>query len=159
MKTLSDLFLHELKDVYDAEHQIVAALPEMAKAAGSPDLRAAFETHLEQSRAQIERLEQVFKATKQKASRVTCEGMKGIIKEGKTVLEDEMSDDVRDAALIAAAQRVEHYEMAGYGTLRTYAYLLGHTEAAELLQQTLEEEELTDKLLSQLATTINRQAQ
>ncbi|MBE0690556.1 MAG: ferritin-like domain-containing protein [Anaerolineae bacterium] len=158
MQSLDDLFFHELKDVYDAEHQVVNALPKMAKAAASSDLQSAFEEHLEQSQDHIDRLKQIFDLLNRKPARETCDGMKGIIEEGQKVLEEDMSDDVRNAALIAAAQRVEHYEMAGYGTLRTYAHLLGHTEAAQLLQQTLDEEEMTDKKLSQLANGINQTA-
>lgn len=159
MQNLGDLFLHELKDIYDAEHQLVAALPDMAKAAKTRELRTAFENHLKQSQTHIERLEEVFRHIGKKPSREACDGMKGLIKEGKKMMEEEMSDDVRDAALISAAQRVEHYEMAGYGTLRTFAHLLGHQDAAQLLQQTLDEEEMTDKQLTGLANTINREAQ
>jgi ferritin-like metal-binding protein YciE len=159
MKTLNDLLVHELKDLYDAEHQIVAALPKIAEAVSAPELREAVEHHLEQTRQHIARLEQVFGTLDQEPERETCDGMKGLLKEGRSAIEDEMNDDVRDAALIAAMQRVEHYEMAGYGTVRTYAHLLGHEEAARLLQETLDEEELTDKRLSQLANDINRAAQ
>ncbi|MCC6613636.1 MAG: ferritin-like domain-containing protein [Anaerolineae bacterium] len=158
MQSLDDLFVHELKDVYDAEHQVVKALPKMAKAATSSDLQAAFEDHLEQSKGHIDRLKQVFDLLSRKPARESCAGMQGIISEGEKVLEEDMSDDVRDAALIAAAQRVEHYEMAGYGTLRTYAHLLGHAEVAQLLQQTLDEEEITDKKLSQIANGANQAA-
>jgi len=158
MQSLDDLFLHELKDVYDAEHQVVKALPKMAKAATSSDLQKGFEEHLEQSKGHIERLKQAFDLLGRKPARETCAGMKGIIEEGQKVLEEEMSDDVRDAALIAAAQRVEHYEMAGYGTLRTYAHLLGHSDIAQLLQETLDEEEITDKKLSQIANEANQAA-
>ena len=158
MQSLDDLFFHELKDVYDAEHQVVNALPKMANAAVSSDLQSAFEEHLEQSQDHIDRLKQVFDLLNRKPARETCDGMKGIIEEGQKVLEEDMSDEVRNAALIAAAQRVEHYEMAGYGTLRTYAHLLGHAEVAQLLQQTLDEEEMTDKKLSQLANGINQTA-
>ncbi len=158
MQSLDDLFVHELKDVYDAEHQVVNALPKMAKAANASDLQSTFEEHLKQSKGHIERLKQVFDLLNRKPARETCDGMKGLIEEGQKVLEEDMSDEVRDAALIAAAQRVEHYEMAGYGTLRTYAHLLGHAEAAQLLQQILDEEEITDKKLSQLANGVNQAA-
>lgn len=158
IQSLDDLFVHELKDVYDAEHQVVNALPKMAKAANASDLQSAFEEHLEQSKGHIDRLKQVFDLLNRKPTRETCDGMKGLIEEGQKMLEEDMSDEVRDAALIAAAQRVEHYEMAGYGTLRTYAHLLGHAEAAQLLQQILDEEEITDKKLSQLANSVNQAA-
>lgn len=159
LQRLEDLFVHELKDLYDAEHQIVEALPELKKAAASNDLRSAFAEHLEQSKTHIQRLKQVFDHLKQKPARETCAGMKGLVKEGQKVLQEEMSAGVRDAALIGAAQRVEHYEMAGYGTLRTYAHTLGYHEIAELLQQTLDEEEMTDKRLTQLANKLNPVAQ
>lgn len=158
MNTLEDLLIHELKDLYDAEHQVKKALPKMAKAASSDELRARFEEHLTQTEAQIERLQAVFAALGEKPSRETCKGMKGLLEEGDKVLEEEMSDTVRDAALIAAAQRVEHYEIAGYGTARTFAYLIGNAEAAQMLQTTLDEEEHTDKTLTQLANDINQQA-
>ncbi|MCA9906647.1 MAG: ferritin-like domain-containing protein [Anaerolineae bacterium] len=158
MQSLDDLFVHELKDVYDAEHQVINALPKMAQAANASDLQSAFEEHLEQSQGHIDRLKQIFELLERKPARETCAGMKGIIEEGQKALEEDMSDAVRDAALIAAAQRVEHYEMAGYGTLRTYAHLLGHADAAQLLQQILDEEEITDKKLSQLANSVNQAA-
>lgn len=158
IQNLEELLIHELKDLYDAEHQLTKALPKLAKATHSTDLKSAFENHLSQTKEHITRLEQVFKALEQKASRETCEAMQGLLKEGDEVMEEEMPDNVRDAALIAAAQRVEHYEMAGYGTVRTYAYLLGNNEAAKLLQQTLDEEEATDKKLSQLANQVNEKA-
>ena len=158
MKSLKELFVHELKDLYDAEHQLAEALPAMAKAASTSELSTAFKDHLKLTRTHIDRLEQVFQAVDQKPARETCAGMKGLVKEGQKVIEEDMSDTVRDAALIAAAQRVEHYEMAGYGTLRTYAHLLGESDAAMLLQQTLDEEEMTDKHLSQLAHTVNEAA-
>ena len=158
MRTLIELFIHELRDLYDAEHQVVDALPKMAEAAESDDLRAAFEEHLGQSRTHIERLERVFKHLDRKPTRKTCDGMKGLMKEGESVLEEDMDASVRDAALIAAAQRVEHYEMAGYGTLRTFAHVLGQAEIAHILQETLDEEEMTDKRLTQLAHAVNATA-
>jgi ferritin-like metal-binding protein YciE len=153
--SFEDLLLHELKDLYDAEHQIVKALPKMAKAASSSELKSAFEEHLEQSQQHIKRLEQVFGALNKKPARQTCEAMKGLITEGDETIQEKMDGLIKDAALIAAAQRVEHYEMAGYGTVRTFANLLGHNEAAQLLQTTLDEEEQTDKTLSQIANSIN----
>lgn len=158
MNTLEDLLIHELQDLYDAEHQVKRALPKMAKASTSDELRASFEEHLTQTEEQIKRLEAAFSALGKKASRETCKGMKGLLEEGDKVLEEDMSDTVRDAALIAAAQRVEHYEIAGYGTARTFAYQIGNQEAAQLLQITLDEEENTDKTLTQLANNINQQA-
>jgi ferritin-like metal-binding protein YciE len=158
MKSLHELFVHELKDLYDAEHQLVEALPAMAKAASSTELSTAFKDHLKATQGHIDRLEQVFQSVNEKPAREACAGMKGLIKEGQKVMEEDMSETVRDAALIAAAQRVEHYEMAGYGTLRTYAHLIGESEAAQLLQRTLDEEDMTDKRLSQLAHNINEAA-
>lgn len=158
MKSLKELFVHELKDLYDAEHQLAEALPQMAKAASDAELSAAFKDHLKLTRTHIDRLEDVFKAFSSKPARETCDGMKGLLEEGASVIEEDMSETVRDAALIAAAQRVEHYEMAAYGTLRTYAHLLGENDAALLLQQTLDEEEMTDKHLSQLAHNVNEAA-
>ncbi len=158
IQSLQDLFVHELKDLYDAEHQLVEALPQMAAGATSADLKSAFKNHLTQTREHIKRLEQVFKAVDMKPTRKTCEAMKGLIKEGSSMLKEDAAHIVKDAGLIAAAQRVEHYEMAGYGTLRTFAYVLGHQDAAQLLQTTLDEEERTDKHLSELANSINTEA-
>lgn len=158
LDNLSALMLNELQDTYDAEHQVVEALPLMAEAAASRELRAAFQTHLQESQEQIRRLEQVFDLLGENAKRKACKGMKGIISEGQELMKEKMDDSVMDAALIASAQRVEHYEIAAYGTLRTYADLLGHEDAAQLFQMTLEEEELTDEKLSQLSSIINSQA-
>jgi ferritin-like metal-binding protein YciE len=158
MNSLADLMVEQLQDVYDAEHQIVEALPKMVKAASSTELKSAFEEHRGQSQQHIKRLEDVFKMVGQTPKRKTCKAMKGLITEGDEMIEANASATVRDAGLIAAAQRVEHYEMAGYGTLRTFAHQLGHTDAAQLLQETLDEEEVTDKKLSQLANTINIEA-
>lgn len=156
---LQELFLDELKDLYHAEHQVLKALPKMAKAASAPDLRKAFQTHLRQTETQIERLERIFKLMDMEPRSKRCKGMEGIIEEGKEALEEDFVPAVMDAALVASSQRVEHYEMAGYGTLRTFAEMLGHTEAAKLLQETLQEEEDTDKLLTVLAKShINQQA-
>jgi ferritin-like metal-binding protein YciE len=151
MQSLEDLFLEDLKDVYNAENQILKALPRMAKKASAPELRRAFEQHLKQTEAQVQRLERVFSTLGEKAKGKTCKGMQGLIEEGKEVMSEDIEDDVLDAALIASAQKVEHYEMAAYGTLRTWAETLGNQQAAKLLQQTLEEEEATDKKLTQLA--------
>lgn len=158
MKNLEELLMHELKDMYDAEHQLVAALTKMEQAATANTLKKAFEAHREQTKMHIERLNEVFALMQAKPERETCDGMKGLIKEANKVLEEQMDADVRDAALIASAQRAEHYEMAGYGTMRTYARLLGHKQAAEILQQTLDEEGATDEKLTELAQKINRSA-
>jgi ferritin-like metal-binding protein YciE len=158
IRTLEDLLLHELKDLYDAENQLTKALPMMAQAASNRELKAGFEEHLRQTEGHIRRLEQVFQAMGQRASGETCLAMQGLIQEGNKTLQEDMEQTVRDAALIAAAQRIEHYEMAGYGTARTFAYVLGNQEAAQLLQQTLDEEEQTDKRLTMLANRINEKA-
>ncbi len=155
MEELQDLFNDELKDVYDAEHQIIKALPKMVKAATSPDLKAGFEAHLKQSEVHIERLEQVFEKLGKKPTKKTCKAMKGIIEEGEEVVKEKADPDVKDAALIAAAQRVEHYEMAAYGCLRTWAGLLGMKDVKKLLQTTLDEEGDTDKKLTGLSEKIN----
>ena len=152
LQSLEDLFLHDLKDLYNAENQILKALPRMAKKASSPDLRRAFEMHLKQTEGQVKRLERVFDLFDERARGKTCKGMQGLVEEGKEMMtEEDISDDVLDAALIAAAQKVEHYEIAAYGTARTYAEMLGNDAAAKLLQQTLDEEGETDKKLTQLA--------
>jgi ferritin-like metal-binding protein YciE len=158
LNSLQDLFEHELQDLYDAEHQLTEALPKMAKGASSRELKTAFDEHLSQTKNQIKRLEHVFAAFEMVPKRKTCEAMKGLLKEGSQMLEEEAEPVVKDAGLIAAAQRVEHDEMAGYGTLRSMAYQLGHQDAAQLLQETLDEEEATDKRLSQLANGINEKA-
>jgi ferritin-like metal-binding protein YciE len=150
LDSLEKLFLEELKDIYNAEKQILRALPRMAKAAESQELQQAFTQHLKETQGQVQRLERVFKGLDQPARRKKCKGMEGLMEEGKDVLEEEGEGPVIDAALIAAAQRVEHYEIAAYGCLRTYAQLLGHSEAERLLQETLKEEEATDKKLTQL---------
>jgi ferritin-like metal-binding protein YciE len=150
-KSLHDAFIDELRDTYDAEKQIIKALPKLAKAAGSEELREAFESHLEETRGQVDRLEQVFASLDEKVRGKHCDGVAGIIEEGKSILEEDFDDTTMDACLIAAAQRVEHYEMAAYGTLVAWAEAMGHSEAAELLQQTLDEEKAADKKLSSLA--------
>jgi ferritin-like metal-binding protein YciE len=150
LDSLDKLFLEELKDVYNAEKQILRALPRMAKAADSPELQQAFTTHQKETEGHVQRLEQIFKKLGQAPRGKKCKGMEGLLEEGKEVLEEDGEPAVIDAALIASAQRVEHYEMAAYGCLRTYAQLLGMDEAGRLLQQTLEEEEATDKKLTQL---------
>ena len=149
--TLHDAFIDELRDTYDAEKQLIKALPKMAKAAASDDLRTAFEDHLEETRVQVERLEDVFASLDEKVRGKHCDGIEGIIEEGKSIMEEDFDDATMDACLIAAGQRAEHYEMAAYGTLVAWARAMGHTEAAELLQQTLNEEKAADEKLTALA--------
>ena len=153
LSTLKDLYIHELKDLYSAEKQIIKALPKLAKAASNPELAAGFKKHLEETKEHAVRLEKILKSHDQTTRGPKCKGMEGVVAEGAEMIEEEADDEVRDAGLIAAAQRVEHYEMAGYGTARTYAELLGDTEGAKLLQTTLDEEGATDKKLSKLATS------
>jgi ferritin-like metal-binding protein YciE len=150
LDSLEKLFIEELKDVYNAEKQLVRALPRMAKAAESQELQQAFSKHQKETEGHVKRLEQIFQQLGQSARGKTCKGMQGLLEEGKEVMEKDGEGPVIDAALIASAQRVEHYEIAAYGCLRTYAELLGQDQAVQLLQQTLEEEETTDKLLTQL---------
>ena len=158
-KTLEDLFLETLKDIYWAEKKILTALPKMAKAAQSSELRRAFEKHQGETEGQVERLEQVFKLIGQPAKGKKCEAIEGLIEEGKEVMKDFKGSDALDAGLLCAAQAVEHYEIARYGTLATWAAQLGMPEAKQLLGATLDEEEKTDKALSELAeTSINRKA-
>jgi ferritin-like metal-binding protein YciE len=157
--TLHDAFIDELRDTYDAERQLTKALPKLAKAAASPDLRAAFETHLEETKGQIERLEEVFESLDEKVQGKHCDGIAGIIEEGKSIMDEDFDDTTMDACLIAAGQRAEHYEMAAYGTLVAWARAMGHAEAAVLLQQTLDEEKAADEKLSSLAEGgINQEA-
>jgi len=154
LETLRDLFVEELRDLYSAENQLLKALPKMAKAASSPELQAAFTEHLKQTEGQVERLEKIFERLEKKPKGKTCKAMEGLVEEGKELMEEDADPAVLDAGLIAAAQRVEHYEIAGYGTVRTYAQLLKQKEDAELLQQTLNEEGATDKKLTDLAESI-----
>jgi len=156
---MDDLLLEELRDLYDAEKQLTKALPKMAKAATSEELRAAFEEHLQQTEGQVERLEQIFEQLGEKATGKKCAAMSGLIKEGEEVASETDDDSVRDAGLIAAAQKVEHYEISGYGSVRTHAQLLGHDQAVRLLQETLDEEKETDEKLNDLAESmINEEA-
>ncbi|RPI57705.1 MAG: ferritin-like domain-containing protein [Acidobacteria bacterium] len=157
-ENLQELFVNELRDIYDAEKQLTRALPKMAKAAASEELRAAFEEHLEVTRKQVSRLEQVFKLLGMAARGKPCEGMKGLIEEGGEVME-EMEGATLDAALIASAQKVEHYEIAAYGTLATFAEVLEMQEAKNLLGQTLEEEKEADEKLTAIASQINPEAE
>jgi ferritin-like metal-binding protein YciE len=159
MKSLEDLYVEELKDLYDAEHQILEALPKLAQAASAARLKAAFEQHQKQTEGQVKRLEQIFKERGESPNGKKCKGVAGLIAEGQELLKEEAEPEVLDAGLIAAAQKVEHYEIAGYGTVRTYAQLLGETKAAQLLQETLDEEGETDKKLTTLAEgSINKKA-
>jgi len=151
LATLQDLYVHELKDLYSAEKQLIEALPKMAKAANNAKLSAGFREHLEQTKGHAERLEKILSGHKQSTRRARCKGMEGIVAEGAEMIEKEADAEVKDAGLISAAQRVEHYEIAGYGTARTYAELVGDKEGAKLLQTTLQEEEETDKKLTALA--------
>jgi ferritin-like metal-binding protein YciE len=159
MGTLHEAFVEELRDTYDAEKQLTKALPKMAKAANSPELKEAIENHLEETRQQVQRLEQVFAAIEEKARGKHCEGIAGIIEEGQSVMQEEYDEATADALLIAAAQRAEHYEMAAYGTLVAWARAMGHDDAADLLQETLDEEKAADEKLNELAEGgINEQA-
>ena len=158
LNSLQELYVEQLRDLYDAENQLIKALPKMMEGAGSEELRDALNEHLEVTRQQATRLEQIFEGLGEKSKGEKCKGMEGLIKEGSQVLEESEDDDTRDAAIIAAAQRVEHYEIAGYGTVRTYANLLGDEEAVGLLEQTLEEEKEADQKLTELAEQINVEA-
>jgi ferritin-like metal-binding protein YciE len=151
LETLTDLYIHELKDLFSAEKQLLKALPKMAKAASNKELVAGFQEHLEQTKGHAQRLEQILSNHKTTTRGPKCKGMEGIVAEGSEMIEEEADPEVKDAGLIAAAQRVEHYEMAGYGTARSYAELLDDQEGAKLLQTTLEEEKQTDQKLSKLA--------
>ncbi len=160
LDSIDALFLHELQDLYSAEKQLVAALPKMAKGASNEELKSAFKEHFEQTQGHVNRLDKIFKTLELSAGRYKCKAMEGLIEEGSELLKEDADEAVRDAALIGAAQRVEHYEIAGYGTARTFAEMLGHSEAAELLQQTLDEEKDTDQRLTELAlTSVNIEAQ
>ena len=159
IKSLRDLLVDELRDLHNAENQLIKALPKMAKAANHEDLKEGFQEHLEQTRGHVDRLERCFKILGMKASGKTCHAMKGLVEEGKEAIEEDAPDSLKDAKLIGAAQRVEHYEIAAYGTARNFAQTLGETKIADLLQETLDEEGETDKKLTELAETINEQAQ
>ena len=158
-ENLHDLFVEELRDIYDAEKQLTKALPKMAKAAQSEELRAAFEEHLEITRMQVERVEEVFKSLGIAARGKSCEGMKGLIEEAQEKIQELEQGSTLDAALIASAQKVEHYEIATYGTLATFAEVLNHQDAKDLLGQTLEEEKEADEKLTGIAGQINPEAE
>lgn len=151
IETLSELLVDELKDLYSAEQQLTKALPRMAKKAKHPELKQAIQDHLGQTEGHVKRLEQVFKLLGEKPKAKTCKAMQGLLAEGKELMGEDMDDDSMDAAIIAAAQKVEHYEIASYGTVRTWARRVGHDDAADLLQETLDEEGEADKLLTQIA--------
>ncbi len=158
LENLQQLYLKELRDLYDAEEQITEALPKLIQAAHNPALKNALKEHLDVTQKQISRLEQIFNNLNEKSSGETCKGMKGVIKEGDEIVSSGGDPSTVDAGIISAAQRVEHYEMAGYGTVRTYAQLLGQQEHARLLQQTLDEEEQADQTLTKIAASVNVEA-
>ncbi len=159
LKNLEDLFEHELKDLYSAEKQAIDAMPKMMQQANDPQLKQAFETHLEETKAQKERLDKVFELLGMSPGRKKCEAMAGLIAEGQELIDEKASPEVKDAGLIATAQRIEHYEISGYGTAAHYAERLGKKDVAKLLQQTLQEEQKTDTLLNELAkNSINQKA-
>ena len=160
LDSLQDLFVDELRDLYHAENQLIKALPKMAKAASSPDLKSAFEEHLEVTKKQVERLEEIFNELDMSPKGKVCKAMQGLIEEGKELIEEDGEPAVKDAALIAAAQRVEHYEIAGYGCVRTFARVLGMTKAEKMLQATLDEEgEANDSLTELAESVINEEAE
>ena len=159
IKDLKSLLVHELKDLYSAETQIVEALPKMAKAANAPKLEKAFQAHLAESKEQVKRLEKIFDGLDYEPTGHHCKGMEGLLKEGEDMVEEDAPDDVKDAGLICSAQRVEHYEIAGYGCARTFARLLGMDDVADTLQKTLDEEFATDEKLTRIAEeSINQEA-
>ncbi len=154
LDTLQKLYTNELRDLYNAENQLLKALPKMAKAASSQELKDAFEKHLDQTKTHVERLEQVFEELDEKPKGKTCRAMKGLIEEGSEILKEDGDESVLDAGIIVAAQKVEHYEIAAYGSVRTFAHLLGKDKSAEVLQTTLDEESETNELLNRLAESI-----
>ena len=156
--SLQELYVEQLRDLYSAENQLVKALPKMVKAAQSDALRRGFEQHLAQTKGHVDRLEQIFSAMDESPKGSKCAGMEGLVEEGEEVIREQSGSDALDSGLIASAQRVEHYEIAGYGTVRTFAELLGEQEAVNLLQQTLDEEKETDEKLTELAKQVNAQA-
>ncbi len=159
LNSLHDLYIHELQDLYSAEHQIIKALPKMAEQASTDQLRAAFEEHLQQTHEHVSRLVRIFQRLNESPKGSKCQGIEGIIDEGEDLMDEDAPESVCDAALIESAQKVEHYEMSGYGTVRTWAQQLGYSEDAGLLEQTLKEEEMTDKKLTRIAETqVNTQA-
>jgi ferritin-like metal-binding protein YciE len=158
LESLHELYIKELRDMYDAENQIIKALPKMVESCNSSQLRNALSQHLEQTRGHVERLERILTIHNEDVKGEKCKGMEGIIDEGKEIVKHDENPGVRDAGIIGGAQKVEHYEMASYGSLRTWAQQMGHTEAAQLLQQTLDEEKAADEKLSQIAQQLNVEA-
>ena len=154
LNTLEQLYISELRDLYSAENQLLKALPKMAKGATSPELKDAFEKHLEQTKGHVERLEELFQQLDESPKGKTCHGMKGLIEEGSEILKEDGEGSVLDAGIIVAAQKVEHYEIASYGSVRTFANLLGKNEEAKLLQSTLDEEAETNEILNRLAESV-----
>lgn len=150
-RSLEDLLVEELKDLFDAEKQLTRALPKVARAASTPELKEAIEEHLEVTKGQVQRLEQVFEQLGKPARGKPCEAMKGLVSEAQELMEEDLPEELLDVGLIAGSQKIEHYEMAGYGTVRTLAQTLGHKEAAQLLEETLREEEAADKKLTAIA--------
>ena len=159
LESLNELFVEELKDLYSAENQILKALPKMIKKATSRQLKSGFEQHLKETQVHVERLEKIFQEIGESPKGKKCKGMEGVIDDGKELMEEDAEPEVMDAGLIGAAQHVEHYEIAGYGCVRTYAELLGHSNFANLLQNTLDEEKATDHKLTELARSINVEAE
>ncbi|HYK34739.1 ferritin-like domain-containing protein [Alloacidobacterium sp.] len=159
LETMKDLLLDELQDLYSAETQITKALPKMAKTSSNPELKQAFESHLKETEGHVQRLEKIFKQMNEKSKGKTCEGMKGLLKEGEERIKEGGEREVVDAGLISAAQRVEHYEIAAYGSARTFAQMLNESEVANLLEQTLEEEKSADQKLTRISQTVNRMAE
>ncbi len=158
IKTAQDFFVDELKDIYSAEKQAIRAYPKLAKAVSSPQLKAALQTHLEETKGQVERLDQVFEILEKRASGKTCEAMKGLVEETSEALEEIEKGPILDAALIACGQRMEHYEIAAYGTVVALATAMGHDDIAQLLGQTLEEEKATDQKLTEVSESVNKEA-
>ena len=158
IKTAHDFFVDELKDIYSAEKQAIRAYPKLAKAVSSPQLKEALQTHLEETKGQVERLDQVFEILEKRASGKTCEAMKGLVEESSEALEEIEKGPILDAALIACGQRMEHYEMAAYGTVVALAKAMGQDDIAQLLSQTLEEEKATDQKLTQISESVNKEA-
>jgi ferritin-like metal-binding protein YciE len=159
MESLKDLFIDELKDLYSAENQILKALPKMIKKANSQELKSGFEKHLKETEVHVERLEKIFQELEESPKGKKCKGMEGVLADGKEWMEKDAEPELMDAGMIGAAQHVEHYEMAGYGCVRTYAELLGHSNFANLLQKTLDEEKATNEKLTELARSINVEAE
>ncbi len=159
IESLEELFIEELKDLYHAEKQLVKALPKMVKAASSDELRTAFADHLEQTKNHVLRLEQVFETVDEKAKAKVCKGMQGLIEEGQETMQEDALEPMADLGLIAAAQKVEHYEISGYGTMRTFAQMLGNQKAVRLLSETLKEEEAADKLLSGISQSLLKESE